>query len=253
MALSATHSTSLSGGGAEVQTVTTGAFTPGANSLLCLFVFADSTTTGIDLTVTANTGGLTFTQQLQTAQSNFDTEFQRAALWTAPVGGSPGSMTITIDAGASTKTAFMGYGVSYMSDGSGNPPQIKAGQIIGNSENDAGGNTETHTSGTLPAAATSGNLTAFNMGVQNDATGAMTGPSSGGFSLLYDTAATATFAAGGCATSTTFTGTSSSFVDLGNSINSSHSILVEFEAGAAGAATFTGDIRWDYRSPILRM
>lgn len=250
MALSAVNLASASASGSEVQTVTTSAFTPVSNTRLVIYARGDSATTGVDLSITSNTGGLTLgAPDYQFTQQSADLAFNRIAAWFPAIGTSPGSMTVTIDAGASTKTAWITYGVVYVTDGTGTAPQLKAGQVIGSNADNAGGATETITSGTLPTAATSGNVTLFLIGRNNDNAGTATAPAT--FSALHDTGAIQ-FESVVAFSSTTFTGVSTTCTDLGTTIENSNSILAEFEAGTSSSVNPFAP-RWDYRSPVLRM
>lgn len=255
MTLTATALTSASASGVEAQTVTTGSFTPGASRKLYLVAFGISTVTGIDLTAPSSTGGLTIASAptFQDTQNSSDTEFGRLAVWEVTVGGSPAASTVTFDAGASTKTAWISY-AAFDVVGSTGTPGIKSGQIIGNRGAGAGGNAVTGPSGTLPASGTTGNLALILSGRNNDATGVATAPAAGGFSgtALFDTAA-AVFVSVCGFQSSTFTSTTATIADLGQQISCWSTILLEIEEVAAGGATGPFDPRWDYRSPVLRM
>lgn len=252
MTLTATSRASASASGSETQTVTTSSFTPASTSKLYLLIYALSASGTLDLTVASNTGGLTFTLLLQNAQSTADSEFSRLALYEATVAVSPGAMTITLDAGASTKTGWIAYGVFDVT-GSVGTPGVKSGQIIGNSGAGAAGNAVTGPSGTLPTAGTTGNLALMMGGRNNDTTDVATAPAAGGFSAtaLIDTGATI-FSATCIFQSSTFTSTTATIADLGQTISAWHTILVEIEE-AASAATNPFPPRWDYKSPQLRM
>jgi hypothetical protein len=210
----------------SAQTKTTTSFTPTANSMLYMFAGAarDGAGVAIDLTESANTGGLTFTRLIQSGTGG--TFFGAAALWEAAVGSSPGSMTITIDAGAGAIVGYIAYSV-FDVIGSLDGIRVKTGQIKANAEADAGGNTETHTTGTFDVAATTGNAVIVGFSSNSDGGGSPAVPASGGFSAIHTTVGTftniSTFA------STTFTGTNTTCPDLGQTVNGSGSVLFELE------------------------
>lgn len=84
----------------NAYTYTTASFTPPASSLLVLvFHAANDILAGADIRdgLSVSGGGLTWTRQLGPGAAILNAEFVTTGeLWTAPVGGSPASMTITL-------------------------------------------------------------------------------------------------------------------------------------------------------------
>ena len=83
---------------------TTGSFTPSANSLLVVACYANTAATGNNvvgtLTIT-DSAGLSWTSGVSVGDSTTTgVTSYGMRIWTAPVGGSPASMTVTLDCGA---------------------------------------------------------------------------------------------------------------------------------------------------------
>lgn len=97
--------------GASSQTRTTSSFTPTANSLLVVVAncIRGNHTTAYSFQSPSG-GGLTYTQRVTpfgVDPTGFGTNFrQEMCVWTAPVGASPSSMTVTVDAFSGTDLAY---------------------------------------------------------------------------------------------------------------------------------------------------
>ena len=133
---------------------TTASFTPSANALLVVKVVQNNAVVGDDTSVTITGGSLTWTRRVRrnnNASSTGGTGTDSGAeIWTAPVGGSPSSMTVT----ATTAINFAGahqielvLEVIEVTDTSGTAPTV--GNVGAGSS----------TSG-LPSAAISGGVSA---------------------------------------------------------------------------------------------
>lgn len=228
---------SSSSGTTGGQTFTSGSFTPTANSTL--FVWANSQndghTTAPDIAI-SNTGGLTFTRVAQTAAAAFDVynDYQgRGALFSAPVGGSPSAMTVTIDPHTgtqlSTSISLVAFDVT----------QAELVQAIAvKAETDAYGDAESHTTTALGSAATTGNLSVLCVGVGGDVAGAAATPS--GWTALASQSQIYTHAA--VFYRTDFAGTSVTISDLGEDVGHSFTALFEIRSpsGVTGTAAQNG-------------
>lgn len=246
MTITLTNRASASANGATAATRTTSSFTPGASRNLYVFVTGgtDFGIHGLDITHVSNTAGLTFTRLTSSAFNIGGGGGDiGSALFEATVGSSPAAMTITFDVGS--VNGWLAYGI-FDAVGSVGTVGLKSGQIATANETDGGGATETHTTGTLPGSATSGNPTVLMVGKQNDGNGLITAPS--GFSTtLFDTGNTQFFAVAGLV-NTGFTGTSVTVTDLGTTINCSTSILAELEETVSATAA-DNTRRRPYRRP----
>ena len=218
----------VSGGSAnvEVASITTAAFTPGSNRKLYIAVFEEAGGSGTDITHTSNTGGLTFTRIYNSAEYfNASSGYERFALFEAPVGTSPGSMTVTFDTAIFAQTSTSVYGV-FEIVGSTGQAALRSGQAV---ENSGLGN-GSGASGTLPTAALTGNLTIIFAGRNNDGSALASSPAAGGFNAtaVFDTGLTQ-YASICAFQSSTFTGTSTGLPNLGSTISEWITLLVEFE------------------------
>lgn len=221
------------------QTFTSASFTPAANSLLYVWACAENDThTATQDWSISNTGGLTFTRIEHTAQVLFDGNNQyqgRAALFEAPVGGSPSAMTVTVDPyAAATNFAWMSLAVFDVTGGT-----LK--QHVSNAEEDARTSAETHTTGTLGATTVSGNPCVLCVGKGNDTAGATSAPAGGWTEAVGQSQ---TYTSVSVFTNTAFVGTSVTITDLGEAVGQSFSALLEFE-DASGTTTRTQSaFRW---------
>jgi hypothetical protein len=235
VAITLTTRLSAAFAGSPAATATSASFTPAANSKLYVPVFIVAS--GGDgslfdnIAETANTGGLTFTRVAQSAFTGGGNA-ARIALFEAAVGGSPSAMTVTFDVddgGAETAYTWIG---AFDATGSVGTPQIKSGQIITKAELDGGGSAESHASGTLPSAATTGNASVLVVGRNNDADGAASVPS--GWTALFNP--TGSYISGVCFHRSDFTGTGPVTVtDMGEQVFASCSVLFELEETGGGA------------------
>jgi hypothetical protein len=225
MAWTLTYRTDNSNGATGTQTLTTPSFTPANNSLLCHFAYmgADNHSTAANAAL-ANTGGWTYTRQIQTATAtwNGDALYRGcAAFWTAPV-TTGAAMTATVDPWTTTNNGFMSQVAFDIVQSSGAFELAQA--VVGNCEQDGGGNSETHTTASLGVAATTGNLCVLCVGASGDAAGAITAPA--GWTAPLNQTQTYTHIS--LYHRTDFTGTSVSISDLGQTVGVSASVLMEF-------------------------
>lgn len=75
--------------------ITSASFTPPANSLLVVTIEGDGSGTG-NMTFSCSGGSLTYAEQTKRSQSETSANGGVAAIWTAVVGGSPASMTVSV-------------------------------------------------------------------------------------------------------------------------------------------------------------
>jgi hypothetical protein len=207
-----------------VATRTSNSFTPVANAMLYGFIQALRDGSGtLDIIEASNTGGLTTTRKAHSSETTG--AFSGAgALFEAPVGGSPSSMTCTYDPFAGS--ADNGYPWILLFSALGtNPIQIKSGQIVTKAEDAAGSSAFSHTTNSLPNPVTNGNTAVLILGRNNDSAGAATGPA--GWTLLVE--ATGSDVSGAIWTKTDFTGQSATISVCGNTVHAMSSLLFELE------------------------
>ena len=208
-----------SSGGAN-PSVTSASFTPPANSLE--FVqhshSAVSHATVPDVQI-SNTGGLTFARYVTAVGEFSGTNDIQGALFVAPVGGSPSSMTVTVDPFPTANDAYqsmLGYAVT-----EGEILQGPVGRIV------VDGAT-THTTAALPVATTAGNLVIA--GFSTHTTGGTVPSAPSGFTLLASTGTN--YQMNTVFYSTTHVGTTVTCPDLGESLYVSASWIMEIETPA---------------------
>jgi hypothetical protein len=200
------------------QTMTTASFTPAANSLL--FVYSvHSTVPNIQI---SNTAGLTFTRHQSSVFDFADTADIQHALFVASVGGSPSSMTVTVDPYTTTAQAHQSLVVFDVTNAA-----IKQNPVF----NFQDGSSQSHTTAALASATTSGNLTIAGFGCHTIGATAAAAPS--GFSTVA-TMATNYHNVGGVFYRTTHAATTVTCADVGESLYMTGSVLLEIETPSAG-------------------
>ena len=144
--------------------------------------------------------------------------------WHGVMGGTPGAGTVTVDwDSASAVTAWGNIAVIELA-GSAATPTLKQ-TAVGKSEGDGGGETETHTTTALGAAATTGNMSIVVFGSNCDNVAAPATPASWSSLTSSDNVLQNILVA----TRTDFTGTTETCTDLGSAVSSSSSLLAEYE------------------------
>jgi hypothetical protein len=178
-------------------------FTPSARSKLYCLVWVEHNFGELPTITSVAGGSLTWTKKSSASSSGgFPGEI---SLWEADIGSSPSSMTVTM---TSDISAYVTYAIF---DVKGFGPAIVDGQIVASATGeDTGGGVPTLTTGTLPNAATTGNLVICCAAGNRDSGTVIATPS--GFTVL------GTPPSGGgqfelckVSYSTSFTGTSTSF------------------------------------------
>lgn len=218
-------------------THTSGSFTPTASTKLYAFAIGESLNSSAAHVWGCTGGSLSWTQIHASAMAtwNGDANFSiSVVLFEATSGASPGSMTVTIDANTGSGIFFFYSLIVFECPGTS--VAIKSGQSAVNSASKGGGASETHTSASLPGAATTGNRCVVGFGATGDAVGACATPS--GWTSLASQSQTWTHV--GVFHRSDFTGTNVACTDLGETVGSAGAILFELEdAGGGGDATAT--------------
>lgn len=249
MAITITPRATAANGATAAQTLASGSFTPSANSKLYVVAHAQRNVSGtLDFTISTTITGITaaFARLAFPTPANWNTDpsfHGTIAIWEATVGGSPGAGTITVDWATSTGTAY-GCFLVFDATGSTAVPSIRSpgavDQLVANATSKGGGNTETHTTGTLGSAVTTGNTAIVCFGASIDSNGAAATPS--GWTALASPAAPQTAQVSTMAVfkKTDFTGTSVTCTDLGQQVGTGTAVLFELEEAAAGGGSVTG-------------
>lgn len=161
-----------------------GSFTPTANSLLVAKVYAAPMTGVAESTATVTGGSLTWTKRAGIERLTAGTEYEFVQIWTAPVGASPSSMTVTI---THTSETFYGCGM-HLEDWTGYDTSTPVGATA------TGTSTATPLSITLSGApATDSSCVAIMAyGSDADGSGAVT-PSGAGWTEIRDVNTTETY------------------------------------------------------------
>ena len=214
------------------QTLTSSSFTPPANSTTYVWAATESDNhmATYDWQI-SNTAGLTYTRVIQTGVGAWSGGFSgyRACgvLFSAPVGGSPSAMTVTVDPWSTTNEMWWPQLHIFHIEG---PHEIV--QIVGNAETEGQTDTETHTTGTLGTAVTSGNLALLLHEAGGDGPVGSTMPSG-----WTNVASNSTDRHTAIWKRTDFTGTSETITDLGSGTGQSLSVLLEItDLGGGGVA-----------------
>lgn len=203
-------------------TFTTASFTPTANSKLYVFAIATNENHGGTRNWSASGGGLTWTNIAEpvlrdwTVDGSYDTN---CCLLEADVGGSPSSMTVTVDPNASTgDDYYMSWAVFDVSGGT--PDHVQSAQAV--SEQESNGNSET-LAVSLGGNATSGSLVVACFGVFGTGSGACAIPS--GWTELVGQTQTYTHVS--VFHRDDFSGSSVACTDLGDSVGVSTATIIE--------------------------
>ena len=182
MAWARTARTSDPGATSSEPTWTTASFTPTADSLLVITVglmHNGNSTAAADTEVISVSGGsLTWTERTGNDGDSRVTGVWggQHAVFTAPVGGSPSSMTIVIDIDSAAGVDwFPGWIVLDITGHDITTPIAAANPPNSSSERKSGDDAETHTH-TLTNAPESGNLVLVTMATQNDVSSPYTIP-----------------------------------------------------------------------------
>lgn len=203
---------------------TSSSFTPSASSKLYVMGWGQALAGGPHvLAVTDSLGTLTWSQKATagTPSAGFRSVIY---LWETTIGASPSAMTVTVtSSGATTPDVTMA-----VFEVTGNSPQIKSGQVVAAHQ----AAPATITTGTLPAAATSGNLVILTEGANRDSFTAITTPAD--MTLLARTSAGSQYEQVSVVYSTTFTGTSDTH---SNSPDNEDAGTVLFEIEEAGGGS----------------
>lgn len=182
MAWARTARTSDPGASSSEPTWTTASFTPTADSLLVITVGlmhdGNSTAPADTEVISVSGGSLTWTERTGNDGDSRVTGVWggQHAVFTAPVGGSPSSMTIVIDVDSAAGVDwFPGWIVLDVTGHDVTTPIAAANPPNSSSERKSGGDAETHTH-TLTNAPESGNLVLVTMACQNDVSSPYTIP-----------------------------------------------------------------------------
>lgn len=211
------------GGPAEEGTSrVTGSFTPAASAKLYAWCWVQSPINTAFTTAITDSASLVWT--LVASAGPITSSKGRFYLWQATTGGSPAAMTVTFN---STATATVAYAIF---DVTGTSPGIKAGQIATNIQNDAFWGTSAQTS-SLPAAATTGNLSLLCVGFNCDSSTALSTPS--GWTSLASPSSPGVYELFAVFSKTDFTGTSVTYLN-GADNEAIGSVLFEIAEGGAG-------------------
>lgn len=208
--------------------IVSASFTPPANSLLIVapaVIDVDAHQSG-GFTVTDSESG-TWTSRAPLVQegSTFDIHFEALS---SPIGGSPVSMQVTIDPLWSPPSHGDGYVILTVTGHDIAAPFPQAG--VSNSQLEGGGDSEAVTTATLGSAPTLGSLVLIIVAANNEVSGVYSGFPSG-FTAEHNLSGVEchTLVLSNVAT----TGTSFTISDLGQSVESSATALLEIKAAPA--------------------
>lgn len=236
MTITATSRAVVQDNASPDQTNVTGSITLAASSkvVICSFCVTDADATYYDPQISTTMTGFDTALARTSRSSNLAISFNPVfCLFEGIMGVSPSAGTITIDWHTDASTA---YGTFQVVDlvGSVAIPTHKQAIATAKVEDDAGGNSETHTTNSLGSAATTGNLCIVSFGASKDGGVAVATPA--GWSPI-GTPGSANYAQIGMFSKTDFTGTSVTCTDLGDIVDNSGSVLMEFEeVGGGGPA-----------------
>lgn len=208
--------------------IVSASFTPPASSLLLVapaVIDVDAHQAGGFTITDSETGTWTSRAPLVQEGSTFDIHFQ---VLSTPIGGSPVSMTVTIDPLWSPQAHGDGYVILTVTGHDIASPFPQAG--VSNSQLEGGGDSEAATTATLGSAPTLGNLVLIIMAANNEVSGTFASFPSG-FTAEHNLSGVE------CHTlvlsSTAETGTSFTVSDLGQTVESSATALLEIKVAAA--------------------
>lgn len=241
MAFTVTARHSGTSGTASAQTHTTNSVTPTASSLLLVFagVQSDSHSTAHSWQPPTG-GGWTYTQIAASAMYNWETTTLypiSAAMWEAPVGGSPAAHTVTVDGWSGS---LLGTYSELSCDITGHnttTPVVQfktGGAVVNPASSTASGSV------TLDTTPVTGNLVVVGFSAGNDAVGAFTSPTIGGQSMtqLHNLTGNYTHAGlwywviTGAESNATITCS-----DLGETVGDWAAVAVEIAAASSGGVT----------------
>jgi hypothetical protein len=241
--ITVTQRNDSSGGTTQSASLTSGSFTPTANSQLYVWAVAENNNSAVAKSWSiSNTGSLSFStvetpaNQTWAGDANYGTQ---AILWVATVGGSPSSMTVNVDAGGSNSHFYSLEVFDVISDAS-----LTVVQDNSTSEQDTGGASES-ISITMGASLTNGNTVVCLVAKSNDGVGAVSVPTGFSNTLVNQTQTSTSVAA---FWDTDITDTTVTISDLGTSVGTSAIAVLEFNDGtipppsfvAVGAKATTG-------------
>ena len=208
---------------------TTGSFTPAADSLLvAAFVYEHQSAVGGALTI-SDSEGLTWTKRTEDLGSG-DAWSGKHAVWTAPIGSSPVSMTIDFELSATSGAGqYTGWQVFDITGHDVATPMAQAG--VADYVAKSGGDSESHTI-SLGGAPDSGELVLGIFMAQNDGSATFAEPS--GFTVLSNLSGTAVHSMVVYRDDTT--STDIACTDLGSEIWWVFSTGLEVAAAAGGTA-----------------
>jgi hypothetical protein len=215
------------------QTITSGSFTPTANSNCYVWAVVENNNHAVAKSwQITNTGSLSFStvenppNRSWNGDANFGVE---AHLWVASVGGSPGAMTVTIDPwSGGNQSGFISLDVFCVSSSG----TLSVVQTKSASEQDGGGNSES-IAVTMDAALTSGNTVVCCGAASNDAAGGFTTPTGFSNELVNQTTSSTHVAVWH---DTDISGSTVTISDLGQSVGASAIAVLEFSDGAGTAS-----------------
>ena len=215
--------------------VTSGAHTPPADSLeFVQYSHSAVSHNAVPDVQLSNTGGLTFARYSTEVREFFSTNDIQGTLFVAPVGGSPSSMTVTIDPFPTADNAYQSMLVYAVTEG-----EILQGPVGRISEND---NATTHTTAALDDPTTSGNLVLA--GFSTHTTGSTVPTAPAGFTLLASTENN--YQMNTVFYSTSHVGTTVTCTDLGESLYVTASWIVEIETPSVAVAKYT-ELEWNLK------
>jgi len=249
MAFSLTSRADTGNGISSTQTHTTASFTPTANSRLFIFASAerDAHVTAQNWAISDSLSSSWTLLDTSTIYSwNGDSNYAlNVVCWYTDIGGSPSSMTVTVDPfSGTTETAFIhvaGFDVTGYDTGT---PFAQASVDDGASL--GGGNSETD-SITLGSSPTSGNLVVAMAGIGCDSVGATSTPT--GYTALINPNDRYSHASVDYHTSTATA--SVTFSDFGQQVGNWGGIIFEMTLGGGGGGGLPFFIQYASMTPPL--
>ena len=223
------------------QTDVTDSVTPTASSLLLTFWAAERNThTTAEAVQTPTGGGWTYTQRaVSTAQTwDGDNQFSiLAALYSAPVSGSPGAHTVTVDSWSGTQTGFYATICCDITGHDTTTPFVQTKTNGGTSSGDSVSGTVT-----LDSTPANGNLVIVAFFAGADGGGGFAAPTIGGQAMTSVRNQNGSFNQG-CVYYRVRTGAESNNVitcsDVGNSVGNWTAIAAEVAVATSSGATVT--------------
>ena len=243
MAFTVTARHSGTSGTASAQTHTTNSATPTASSLLLVFagVQSDSHSTAHSWQLPTG-GGWTYTQIAASAMYNWETTTLypiSAAMWEAPVGGSPAAHTVTVDGWSGSLLGTYSELSCDVTGHNATTPVVQSktgGAVVNPTSSTASGSLA------LDTTPTTGNLVVVGFSAGNDAVGAFTSPTIGGQAMTQLHNLTGNYTHAGL-WYRVITGAESNATitcpDLGETVGDWAAVAVEIAAASSGNATAT--------------